>query len=54
MNPQQNNIVCEVKNCQAKEEGAEAIRHMCDYCTQNKAAKDPTRDYSAAIREGGY
>lgn len=47
-------IDCEVEKCQAKEEDAEALRHICQYCLKNKKSKQPEKDYSASVREGGY
>lgn len=45
---------CDVERCPAKEDGAEALRQMCLYCTRNKEAKEQVRDYSTAVQEGGY
>jgi hypothetical protein len=46
---------CEAKVCLLKErERNEKTAHVCEYCTQNKLAVYPQKDYSTAIKDGGY
>lgn len=47
-------VNCDVEKCIAKEPDAEPLRHMCQYCIRNKNAKEPDKDYSVTVKDGGY
>jgi len=52
---EKSDVDCPIVCCQAKEDDAELLRtRLCPYCINNKKAKSPEKDFSTALREGGY
>jgi hypothetical protein len=48
-------VACDKKEkCFFVTKEARENNHVCEYCTRNPKAKDPERDYSVAIQQGGY